>query len=75
MNGSQARKGLKRYGMRAYLVEGPRGAIVIRRLGARNWQVRQLRSDNLPWGQWGMRFDGLGDARKFSERQVGDDTE
>lgn len=66
-----SRKGLKRYGMRAYLVDGPRGAIVIRRHGSRNFQVRHKWSDNLPWGLWGMRFPRLGEAREFAERQVG----
>lgn len=68
---SASRKGLKRYGMRAYLIQGPNGAIVIRRLGSRYFQVRHLKSDDLPWGLWGMRFPRLGDARQFAENQVG----
>ena len=66
-----ARRGLKCYGMRAYLVEGPSGAFVIRRLAARNFQVRHKWSDDQPWGLWGMRFPRLGEAREFAERGVG----
>lgn len=73
--GMNARKGLKRYEMRAYIVEGPLGAIVIRRLNGRNFQARHKWSDDMPWGLWGMRFNRLGDAREFAERNVGNGEE
>lgn len=66
-----ARKGLKRYGMRAYIVEGPLGAIVIRRISGRYYHVRHQWSDDMAWGLWGMRFPRLGEAREFAERNVG----
>ncbi len=64
------RKGLKRYGMRAYLVEGPRGAIVIRRMGARHFSLRKKQYDAAPWGFFGMRFHTLGDAATFAREEI-----
>lgn len=65
-----SRKGLKRYGMRAYLVQGARGSIVIRRMGQKFFHLRYLQFDNLPWGLWGMRFPTLGEAADFARKDL-----
>lgn len=63
---------MKRYGMRAYVVDGPRGKYVIRRMGSRFWHLRSHSCDVvMPWGLYGMRFPRLREARQFAEREVG----
>lgn len=63
------RKGLKRYGMRAYIVEGDKGTMIIRRMAVRNYQVRPQSYDVMPWGIFGIRFTRLGDAAEFCRRE------
>lgn len=64
-----SRKGLKRHGLRSYVVTGPGGTIVIRRMGSRNFLARHAVYDSLPWDLFGMRFHRLGDAAQFARKE------
>jgi len=59
----------KRHGQRSYLVSGPTGAMVIRRMGSRNFLARHQKYDSLPWDLFGMRFNRLREAAEFARRE------
>lgn len=63
---STSRKGLKRVGMRRYMVEGDRGAFAIDRDSATRWYV--MPPDWPRNGFFAMQFRRLRDARQYAER-------
>lgn len=63
-----SRKGLKRYGMRSYLVEGPHARFVIERERPWRWLIRHI---NVPPGFYSEKFRRLSDARKQAEGWAG----
>jgi hypothetical protein len=69
---STSRKGLKRYGMRSYLIEGPNGAKIIER--DRPWRFfvkdKTLHAHRLG-DLFALKFKRLRDAREFAEGLVG----
>lgn len=62
------RKGLKRYGMRSYIVKGPAASIVIER--ERPWRFA-IRHENMPPGFFMEKFRRLGRARAVAEAYAG----
>ena len=69
---SPSRKGLKRLGMRRYVVTGPRGTCIIER--ERPWRF-VVRPEGWPVDPRGalfqMKFNRLGAARSHAETQAG----
>lgn len=63
-----ARKGLKRYGMRSYIVIGPKASIVIER--ERPWRFA-IRHEDMPPGFFMEKFRRLGPARECAEEYAG----
>jgi hypothetical protein len=65
------RAGLKRYGMRAYLVAGPSGAWIIER--DRPYRFFVKRQDGpAPYGDFfAFKFNRLGPARRYAEHLAG----
>ena len=64
------RKGLKRYGMRSYIVRGPRGC----------WEIERERRNKFyvgpaplvrPSGFFAQKFNRLCEAREFAEQSAG----
>jgi len=62
------RKGLKRYGMRAYIVCGPRASIIIER--ERPWRYA-IRHEGHPAGFFMEKFKRLKIARAVAEKYAG----
>jgi hypothetical protein len=62
------RKGLKRYGMRSYIVKGPKAVIVIER--ERPWRF-SIRHETMPPGFFMEKFKRLGKARAAAETYAG----
>lgn len=61
---SNPRKGLKRYGMRSYIVSGPSALIVIER--ERPWRY-SIRHEDMPSGFYMEKFKRLWQARAAAE--------
>lgn len=64
------RKGLKRFGMRSYIIRGPKDAIVIER--ERPWRF-SIRHEDMPVGFYMERFRLLREARAAAEEWAGID--
>lgn len=62
------RRGLKRHGMRSYIVKGPLGDFLIER--ERPWRFALRRAD-MPPGFFMERFRRLGAAREVAEAYAG----
>ena len=67
---SASRKGLKRLGLRRYIVEGPR-PMVIERDRPWRWFVRPASYPNAPGGFFSQTFRRLRCARAYAEAQAG----
>lgn len=67
MTGS-SRKGLKRYGMRGYIISGIKTTVVIEREAPRRFRVRQ---SSMPVPFYYEEFRLLRDARKYAEELAG----
>lgn len=66
-----ARKGLKRYGMRSYIVVGRENSYIIQRLRPWKFIVRNAKVENLYSDFMSIRFRRLKDARDWAEKQAG----
>lgn len=66
-----ARKGLKRHGMRAYIVHGPAADYVIQRDRPWRFLVRNAIFANIYGDFMAVRFHRLFDARAWAEKQAG----
>ena len=63
--------GLKRAGLRSYLLAGASDMLVIEKDSPRCWWVRPRHYP--PYGFFAMRFNSLGDARSYAENRLGID--
>lgn len=63
-----SRKGLKRHGMRAYVIEGPAGRFEIERDRPWRWLVRAA---HIPRPFYSEQFRRLMDARRAAEQWAG----
>ena len=69
---SKSRKGLKRHGMRGYLVEGPGGAqMIVERDRPWRWFVKDPRHGKQMGDFFAIKFKRLGAARAYAEQRVG----
>lgn len=63
-----SRKGLKRIGMRSYLIHGAKAAIVIDRERPWRWAIRH---EDMPPGFYMEKFNRLAKARMAAEAYAG----
>lgn len=68
-----SRKGLKRHGMRSYIVEGPLATFIIQRDKPWRYFVRHSRFANVYADFFAIKFRRLGAARAFAEKEAGID--
>ena len=68
---SRSIKGLKRYGMRSFLVEGPVTSFIIQRDRPWRWLVRNAQFANIYGDFFAVKFGRLTDARAFAEKEAG----
>lgn len=66
-----ARKGLKKIGLRRYLIEGPMRAFIIERDAPYRFFVSPQLYGTMPHGFFAQAFKRLKDAREHAEKQAG----
>lgn len=67
---SASRKGLKRAGMRSYLLAAAGCGYIIRRQGSRKWSVRKSDQPDLGYVFFGVLFHTLREARAWAWDQI-----
>lgn len=65
-----ARKGLKRHGLRSYIITGPKFSFIIRRARPGKFLVRKEEFEALPWSDFAIMFHTLRDARAWAETNL-----
>lgn len=65
-----ARKGLKRHGLRSYIITGPKFSFIIRRARPGKFLVRKEEYEAMPWADFAIMFHTLRDARAWAEKNL-----